>query len=564
MLSIRDTMRGMPADLFSRLQTHAQRHPQKAAFIYPHHETWETVTYAQLLESTERFARGLQACSLTPGMRAALLTPPSAEFFPFAFALLKLGIVPVMVDPAIGLKKLGLCINEAKPDIFIGNALTHTLRILFGWGKETIKHNLTIDKVKRQTSKVNQRLVPNPLSLTPSSPAAIIFTSGSTGIPKGVLYSQENFSAQLDLLQQTFQITEEEIDLPAFPLYVIIDALLGVTSVIPDIKFPVPGKTDPKKILDTIQKFKVTNMFASPVVLDILSSFSLRSPRRGSGGAIVAPQSKRLSSLKRVITAGAPATISLQENFRKLLDDKTDLFGIYGATETLPIAKVESREIFALKKKTEQGAGICLGRPIDGVKVRIIRIADMPFKEWHDSLQLESNIVGEITVQSAATTRSYLKEDANRSSKIMQGDQIIHRTGDVGYFDEEGRLWYCGRKSQRVETEHSIFFTEQIEGVFNAHPSVYRTALVGLDQEPILWVQATGKVNQDTISNELMELARNHPQASRIKTFLFMKKFPTDVRHNSKIIREELTARAIKAVTIAKKSFKKSLRSSRA
>ena len=72
-----------------------------------------------------------------------------------------------------------------------------------------------------------------------------------------MLYSQENFSAQLDLLQQTFQIAQDEIDLPAFPLYVIIDVLLGVTSVIPDIKFPVPSKTDPKKILDTIQKFNI-------------------------------------------------------------------------------------------------------------------------------------------------------------------------------------------------------------------------------------------------------------------------------------------------------------------
>jgi acyl-CoA synthetase (AMP-forming)/AMP-acid ligase II len=529
----------MQTDLFTRLQGHAQRHPEKAAFIYPLQRTWKTVTYAELLESTDRFARGLQACSLTPGMRAALLTPPSADFFPFAFALLKLGIVPVMVDPAIGLKKLGVCINEAKPDIFIGNALTHGLRVLFGWGKETIKHNLTIKQVKGRTSNVEELIHPSSFILQNSSPAAIIFTSGSTGVPKGVLYSQENFSAQLDLLQQTFQITEDEIDLPAFPLYVIIDALLGVTSVIPDIKFPVPGKTDPKKILDTIEKFKVTNMFASPVVLDILSKF-------WSAGA----RSRDFQSLKRIVTAGAPATIPLQEKFRKLLDDKTDLFGIYGATETLPIAKVESREIFALRKKTEQGAGICLGRPIEGVDVRIIRISDTPIEEWHDSLQLGSNIVGEITVQSAATTRTYIHEEANELSKIKQDEEIIHRCGDVGYFDDEGRLWYCGRKSQRVETQQGIFFTEQIEGIFNTHPSVHRTALVGVKQEPVLWVEANAAhANQDTIRRDLIRLAKAHPQASQIKQFLFMKKFPTDVRHNSKIIREQLTRFAEKRLS---------------
>ncbi|MBL8077343.1 MAG: AMP-binding protein [Anaerolineales bacterium] len=550
----------MQTDLFARLQTNATKHPDKPAFIYPHHGIWKTVTYAQLLDSTNRFAHGLQACSLTPGMRAAVMTPPGIEFFPFAFALLKLGIIPIIMDPAIGLKKLGPCINETEPEIFIGNTLTHALRIILGWGKKTIKHNLTIEHVKHQALNVKSLIHPSSFILQNSSPAAIIFTSGSTGTPKGVLYSQENFSAQLDLLQQTFQITLDEIDLPAFPLYAIIDALLGVTSVIPDVTFPVPGKTNPEKVLNAIQKFKVTNMFASPVVLDILCSFAL------SGDAVIASTSKRtlrlhrpttavplkveLSSLKRVITAGAPATIPLQEKFRKLLDDKTNLFGTYGATETLPIAKVESREIFSLRGKTAQGAGVCLGKPIEGVTVRIIQITDEPIKEWQESLTVETNVVGEITVQSAATTRSYIhREDATRLSKIRIGEDIIHRTGDVGYFDEEGRLWYCGRKSQRVETNRSTFFTEQIEGVFNIHPSAYRTALVGVEKEPVLWIEPKqGKVNQDKIKQELMELASNHPQASKIRTFLFMKKFPTDVRHNSKIIREELTLLAEKRI----------------
>ena len=61
--------------------------------------------------------------------------------------------------------------------------------------------------------------------------------------------------------------------------------------------------------------------------------------------------------------------------------------------------------------------------------------------------------------------------------------------GDVGYFDEQGRLWYCGRKSHRVITNDDVLFTEQIEGIFNAHPLVYRTALVGVNKEPVLWIE---------------------------------------------------------------------------
>jgi hypothetical protein len=95
-----------------------------------------------------------------------------------------------------------------------------------------------------------------------------------------------------------------------------------------------------------------------------------------------------------------------------------------------------------------------------------------------------------------------------------------------------------------VETDFGTFFTEQIEGIFNAHPLVYRTALVGVNGKPILWVELeplSRRTNKEKIRRELIELARNHPQAKQVKTFLFMKKFPTDVRHNSKIIREKLT-----------------------
>ena len=98
-----------------------------------------------------------------------------------------------------------------------------------------------------------------------------------------------------------------------------------------------------------------------------------------------------------------------------------------------------------------------------------------------------------------------------------------------------------------METRHGAFFTEQIEGIFNAHPIVYRTALVGVDREPVLWVELevdAHDADKESIKRELMELAKSRPQASQIKTFLFAKKFPTDVRHNSKIIREKLTVLA--------------------
>ena len=524
-------------NLFNRFEENAKRHPDKSAFIYFDDNDWKILTFKDILDRTHSFLRGLEAGPLTPGMTAALLTPPSTDFFPFALALLKFGIVPIILDPAIGLKKVGEILEESKPDIFIGNGLTHALRILFGWGFNSVKHALSIPKMESGKWKLSSRSpLPNNQLPNTNNPAAIIYTSGSTGLPKGAVYTQANLAAQLDLLQNAFDITPDEIDLPAFPLYALIDLLLGVTSVIPDISFPLPGKTNPEKVITAIRKFNVTNMFASPVALDILSTAALR--LRSASLRV------KLSSLNRIITAGAPATIDLQKRFRELLEDHTELFGIYGATETLPIARVESREIFALREKTEHGAGICLGKPIEGVTVRIIPITDEPIHEWQDSLTVEKYIVGEITVQSPATTREYLnRAESNRLAKIQNEPEVVHRMGDVGYFDDEGRLWYCGRKSHRVVTQEGVMFTEQIENIFNAHPLVFRTALVGVDGEPVIWVELQKGVNTDKekIITELKTLAVPYPQASRIQTFLFLNKFPTDVRHNSKIIREKLT-----------------------
>ncbi len=525
-------------ELLARFEQTAATQPDKPAIIYSSKWTnaWKRITYRSLFNQTQRFISGLQACSLTPGLVAAIMTPPSAEFFPFALALLKFGIVPVIFDPAIGLKKIGEIVGESKPDIFFGNRLTHALRMLFGWGSDSIKHNLTINSLLR---KPHRALDASP-RVMPYDIAAVIYTSGSTGLPKGAMYTSANFAAQLELLQNTFRISPDEIDLAAFPLYALIDILLGVTAVVPDISFPVPGRTDPRKTISAIRQFNVTNMFASPVVLEILAEEACRSNDR------------KLTSLKRVITAGAPATIRLQERFRQLLDDRADLFGIYGATETLPIAKVESRELFSLKERTVQGAGVCLGKPIEGVTVRIIPIPDEPIEEWRDSLEVDANVVGEITVQSRATTRSYLhREEADRLSKIKFGDEVIHRMGDVGYFDEEGRLWFCGRKSHRVVIKDDVMFTEQIENIFNTHPHVKRTALVEVNREPVLWVEMErrARTNKDKIMGELREMAKGHRQASQIETFLFMKRFPTDARHNSKIVREELKALAEKRLS---------------
>ena len=123
--------------------------------------------------------------------------------------------------------------------------------------------------------------------------------------------------------------------------------------------------------------------------------------------------------------------------------------------------------------------------------------------------------------------------------------------GDIGYKDKDGKFWFCGRKSHRVKTKDGDMFTVCCEGVFNVHPAVFRTALVGVQdgeyQKPVLCVEKEkdSDIKDDKLIEELREIAKKFDHTKNIEKFLIHPKFPVDVRHNAKIFREKLAVWAI-------------------
>jgi acyl-CoA synthetase (AMP-forming)/AMP-acid ligase II len=149
-------------------------------------------------------------------------------------------------------------------------------------------------------------------------------------------------------------------------------------------------------------------------------------------------------------------------------------------------------------------------------------------------------------------TKSYLnRPEKTALAKIYEDEQVWHRMGDLGYFDEKGRLWFCGRKSHRVETAEGLLLPVPCEAIFNLHPDVYRTAVVGVgemgQQKPVLVVEPRtgkypfGKENKEKFTGELLKLGAEHEFTHPIQTVLFYtRSFPVDVRHNAKIERLQL------------------------
>jgi acyl-CoA synthetase (AMP-forming)/AMP-acid ligase II len=370
----------------------------------------------------------------------------------------------------------------------------------------------------------------------PCDPAAILFTSGSTGAPKGVCYEHGMFEAQVGLIRETYGIEPGEIDLPLLPIFALFNPALGMTSIIPEIDPRRPAAADPAKIVQAIRQEGVTNSFGSPTLWRKVAEYC-RS------------RDIRLPSLRRVLCAGAPVPADLWEASGSFLTGGR-LHSPYGATEALPVSTVSADQIDPASTR-----GACVGRPVRGVDVRIIPISDRPIATYEPASALPSGSVGEIIVRGPVVTKEYdALPDATAAAKIADPSppgSVWHRMGDCGALDEAGRLWFYGRKAERVETAGGTLFTEPCEQVFRAHPRARRCALIGLGLEPALVVETRARGAQDgrRLVAELRALGLAHPHTSGIRTFFFRKSFPVDVRHNAKIHRLALarwaaTARA--------------------
>jgi acyl-CoA synthetase (AMP-forming)/AMP-acid ligase II len=498
------------------------------------------LSYAQLDARSDAIAAGLVASGIGRGVRTVVMVRPSPEFFLLMFALFKLGAVPVLVDPGIDKRALKQCLDEAQPQAFIGIPLAHVARKLLRWAASartlvTVGPRLgwggtTLAAVEA----AGQGAGPQLAATDGEEVAAILFTSGSTGVPKGVVYRHRHFIGQIELLRNAFGEVAGGVDLPTFPPFALFDPALGMTSIIPDMDPTRPAKADPRRLHDAIKRFGVDQLFGSPAVMKVLVDHG-----------------QPLPGVKRAMSAGAPVPPDTVARVRALLPPEADFWTPYGATECLPVAVVEGRTLEETRAATEGGAGTCVGDVVAPNLVRIIAITDAPLADWSAVQELAPGQIGEITVAGPTATDAYFnRPQATAAAKITEtladgSTRIVHRMGDVGYFDAQGRLWFCGRKTQRVETAQGPLYTEKVEPVFNTVAGVRRTALVGIGpagaQRPVLCYELEpGVKDSPAILAALRTVAGAHPPLAGIADFLCHRAFPVDIRHNAKIGREKL------------------------
>lgn len=546
-------------NIASALVSQATRQGGNVALHYPVGKRsgrvqYESISYSALNQLTDEYAHGLIEYGIGRGTRTALMLTPGLDFFALFFALFKAGAVPVLIDPGIGIKPLKICLAGAKPAAFIGVTRAQVARKLLGWvpGVKLVTAGRKLGwggLNTHQLRKLGQKSSGTVLADTrPDEMAAILFTSGSTGIPKGVVYRHRHFIAQVRMLQSAFDIRAGEVDLPTFPPFALFDPAMGMTTVVPLMDPTRPAKADPRLLVQIIDRFDVTNIFGSPALLNVL-------------GRYTETEKIRLPSVRRVISAGAAMPVATVRRLQKALPGDAEIFTPYGATECLPVASVSGTELSDdIEQRTAAGEGFCIGRPVAPNEVKIIPVTDTVLASFADTVELPAGITGEIVVHGPTSTDTYWHGPPETSRETGLGDQqtrlakitdtkgrIWHRMGDAGYFDTEGYLWYCGRKSQRITHTDGVMYADQIEAIFNTHPEVARAALVGIgpagDQTPVLCVELLRKASRqrrEKIRTDLFQIGRNNAATGSIRHILFHKSFPVDIRHNAKIGREKL------------------------
>ena len=585
-----------------------------------HHHGWfigrsgahyNEISFFDLDDQANVLARGLVRWGVTPGTRIALLVRPGILFVELVFALMRAGAVIVFVDSGMGRRQLVQCLADAQVEGFIGIPIAHALRLVFRHKFPRAKWNVTVGRPQfwgcmSFGELANRGYIQSDPGLPVTrgdDPAAIIFTSGSTGPAKGVLYTHRMFDTQVSEIQSTYGIQPGGVDLSCFPLFALFNSAMGVTTVLPDMDFSRPAAADPRKLLAAANDWRVSQAFASPAVWRKLSDHC------GQSG-------EHIESLRQVFSCGAPVPAAVLRSTLTHVSPNAQMHTPYGATECLPVATIEASEVLGeTAEKTDQGAGICVGRPFGTIDWKVIRITDEPITSIDEDEELPPGEIGELIVRGPQASPVYVtRTECNADSKIQDATEndaapateykvlstkyevqklrpapespvpsppfgrelraerqpptpAWHRMGDVGYLDNQGRFWYCGRKSHRVERVEGALFTECIEAMFNHVPFVQRFALVGVGaigkQTPVIIYETslprtiypdpsvpnaphTPEQFAALIPDMLGQIANKNPQTASISHFLRHDRFPVDVRHNAKINREALADWAAK------------------
>ena len=470
------------------------------------------LSFAALEDRIAIAAARLQEAGVRPGHRVALLVPPGLDLTVAVYACWRAGAVIVVADAGLGLRGLFAALRAAGPDHVIGTRRTlAAARVGRLPGRP-----IAVGALARGEPTVI------PVPPDPDAEAAVLFTSGATGPAKGVVYTQAQLSAQVELVRSTYRLTRADKLVAAFAPFALYGPALGVGAVVPDMDVTAPGTLTASTLADAAGATGATVVFAAPAALRNVVA---------TAGSLSSGQRAALRRVRLVMSAGAPVPAALLRQVGEVLP-AAELHTPYGMTEVLPVTDISLPEIEA----AGPGNGVCVGWPRPGVEVRLSPLDRIGRAEGE--LTAEPGVTGEICVAAA-----HVKQRYDRLWAVEQASSRNpgwHRTGDVGHLDPQGRLWVEGRLVHVITTADGPVTPVGVEQHIEARPEVVAAAAVGVGPPGTqavvaVVVPATGSTGP-LAGPELTGTVRDAASVP-LAAVLTVRRLPTDIRHNSKIDR---------------------------
>ena len=552
-----------------------------------------SISFDELHHRIESVAAGLAAIGVAAGDRIALLVPPGADLTAVLYGIWRRGAVAVVVDAGLGLRGIRTALRSAGPKYVVGVPKGLAAARTMGLGARFIAVGRLSPAFRRALGATTtladvERLgEDSPLPDPPGGDdsAAIAFTSGATGPAKGVLYLHRQLQAQRESLTQLYGITEHDRLVAAFGPFALFGAALGIPSAVPDMDLTAPRTLTAAALASAVAAVDATLVFASPAALanvartrsGVFASPAAPAPApanttRASPGAPASPANTTrtspgapaahrdtLAGVRLLLSTGAPVPAGLLRDVLQLMPN-ADAHAPYGMTEVLPVADIGVAEMEA----AGTGNGTCVGTPVPGVTATVspLDAAGRATGARTDA----HGVTGEVCVQAEHTKHRY--DRLWVTERAASREPGWHRTGDVGHFDAEGRLWIEGRLVHVITTAAGPVTPFGLERLAETVPGVARSAAVGVGprgaQQVVIVVEThAGRAGlapdwlrdavRDAVRGAVRGAVRDavqptsiavqpagdavQPTGVGVAAVLTVRSLPVDIRHNSKIDR---------------------------
>ncbi len=476
-----------------------------------------SVTWRELQSQTKFSMHYLSQRGVTAGDRVAFLVPPGPLLIPLIYATWNLGAAVVLADSGLGLRGMFRALRGAHIDHVVGIPRAWPLmRSLQIPGTRISTKGIDTASQREKTGAVAAEA--NQCEFPAEDLGAVVFTSGSTGPAKGVQYSRGHIARTVAALQSQYSLNSDDVIIAAFAPWAVFGPALGIASVLPEMNPGKPSSLTYRALNESVVRAGGTLLWASPAALtNVLST-------------VPEHENADWSGIRLILSAGAPVPKSLLKRLAQLIPSAS-IRTPYGMTEALPLSEISLLEIL----NSVEDQGVLVGKGLPGVDIRIA--------PWNapDHLTIDPEVMGEIVVRAPHMKNSYDNlAFTERTSTQFAG---WHRTGDVGHLGADGSLWIEGRKSHVIATHMGVVTPVPVEQRVESLDFVRQAACVGVGPKDgsvvvIVYIESGQVPKLSPLQREDQVRA---VAGVPIAAILPVKLLPTDIRHNAKLNREEIS-----------------------